>query len=400
MAARLTTAGALTDPTGAALPAGLHLSPPLLYLVLSPLFTLWDSISLLGMERLQAWLLGVALLYGLWRAVVLARAAFRPRRPRALMRVARELLVLMGSVVALLVFLVIGALWHRPMLALRGVPQRIIVTDFHSHTNASHDVRGLQRGFDAEANRRWHARAGFDAAFITDHNTMDGIPRLNDQESSARSGIQTVLCPGEELSLRGAHLVLLDPARPVDRTPYSADSTGLIHFLTASDSIYHAVVIASLPEYEEHFANRLGDLVTAGLDGFEIVNAAPQADRLTPPRRDSLIQLARSADRLLVGATDQHGWGATNMVWNLVRMDSVIPPAGRCTAVMNKLRTEGFEAVQVVERRHLTADAAWPLWLTPIGALWETWRGMGWLLTLSWIAWIWLVTILVGRVDR
>ncbi|HET8649507.1 MAG TPA: hypothetical protein VFL95_05680, partial [Gemmatimonadales bacterium] len=175
---------------------------------------------------------------------------------------------------------------------------------------------------------------------------------------------------------------------------------GLTHFLGASDSLYQAVVIASLPEYEEHFANSLADLVAAGLDGFEIVNAAPEADRLTPPRRDSLIQLARSAGQLLVGATDQHGWGATNMVWNLVRVDSTTTPAERCSAIMNQLRSDGFDAVQVVERRHLTADAPWPLWLTPIGALWETWRGMGWLLTLSWIGWIWLITLVVGRVDR
>ena len=55
-----------------------------------------------------------------------------------------------------------------------GPAPDMVVFDVHSHTNVSHDVRGtLMRGFDAEANLAWHGRAGFDAFFITDHNTIE-----------------------------------------------------------------------------------------------------------------------------------------------------------------------------------------------------------------------------------
>jgi hypothetical protein len=29
------------------------------------------------------------------------------------------------------------------------------------------------------------------------------------------------------------------------------------------------------------------------------------------------------------------------------------------------------------------------MWLTPLGVVWETWRGMGWTLAVSWVVWIW-----------
>ena len=65
-----------------------------------------------------------------------------------------------------------------------------------------------------------------------------------------------------------------------------------------------------------------------------------------------------------------------------------VEPDRLCWGVMDALQA-GFPAVQVVERHRLRVDAWWPLWLTPIGLLWETWRGMGWEMTVAWLAWIW-----------
>ena len=88
----------------------------------------------------------------------------------------RELGLLAGAVVALAAFIAGGLLWHRPMARLAGAEPAAVVFDMHSHTNVSHDVQGtLMRGFDTEAARRWHGRAGFDAFFVTDHNTVAGL---------------------------------------------------------------------------------------------------------------------------------------------------------------------------------------------------------------------------------
>ena len=53
---------ALSDPTGTALPAGVHLAFPVLNLLFAPLFDLWDGVTLLAMPRLNAFLLGAVTL--------------------------------------------------------------------------------------------------------------------------------------------------------------------------------------------------------------------------------------------------------------------------------------------------------------------------------------------------
>jgi hypothetical protein len=283
-------------------------------------------------------------------------------------------------------FLLVGAVWHRPMLRLAGVPAGTLVVDFHSHTNVSHDVRGtLQSGFDAEANRRWHHRAGFDAVFITDHNTTAGwTGHLDAPERTP------VLCPGIEVSAWRAHIVLLGDTLPVDPSHYDGSLDSLLALLAESGPRYGAIAIASLPEYERSHWNHLSALVGAGLGGFEVVNASPKANELTRARRDTVIELARTANRLILGVSDQHGWGATSMVWNLVALPPQEgEPRAMCGRLLQQLRVAGYQAVQVVERHRLRPDDWWPLWLTPVGTLLELWRSMSWPLTASWLAWTW-----------
>jgi hypothetical protein len=387
LCARLLAAPALSDPVSGAAPAALHLRVPGTYFILAPLFTLWDGISMLSMTRLEGLLIGLALVYLLWRVI---RAAGRTGRQRS--SIAREIGTLALSLVLLLAFLIIGALWHRPMLALAGTTPSEVVVDFHSHTRASHDVRDTwMRGFDSAANRRWHARAGFRAVFITDHNTVQALPVSHGPDAAP------VLCPGIEVSAWRSHIVLLGDSLPVDRTRYNASLDGLLSLLRSSETAYGALSLASLPEYRRNHWNRLDTLVGAGLDGFEIVNASPKANELTRPERDRVIHLARDSNRFVAGVSDSHGWGATSMVWNLVRVPAGAPPQAICSAVLNRLRS-GFSAIQIIERHRLRADSPWPLWLTPVGVLWESWRGMGWPLTVAWLVWVWAWALVRSRV--
>lgn len=354
--------------------SGLHLTAPWLYLVFAPFFTLWDGISMLSMSRLHGFLTGCALLYVLWR---IARRIRRGTSWR------RELAVLAISLVLFVAFVVAGALWHRPMLALAGIAPDDVVVDYHSHTNASRDVRkSLMRGFDLSASRRWHGRAGFDAFFVTDHNEIH--PTISEDRHRPSA------CPGTEVSAWDAHIVLLGPAPKISRDTYAASLDGLLTLLRISDSAYGSLSIASLPEYERSHWNRLDLLVSSGLDGFEVVNAAPKANELSIAQRDTVIALARRSNRLLAGVSDSHGWGATSMVWNLVHIPGWRESADTvCRAILSRLRT-GTASTRIIERRHLRADSAWPRWLTPLGVVWETWRSMGWPLTVSWLLWTWL----------
>jgi hypothetical protein len=189
--------------------------------------------------------------------------------------------------------------------------------------------------------------------------------------------------------------VLLGDSLPVDRNRYNGSLDALLTLLRVSDSAYGALSVASLPEYRNNQWGRLDTLVAAGLDGFEIVNAAPKANELVRADRDSVIRVARSRNRFVVGVNDNHGWGATSMVWNLVRVTRTQTGSDSCSAVLGRLQ-DGFGAVQVIERHRLRPDDWWPMWLTPVGLVCETWRSMGWTLTAAWIAWIWLFA--AGRV--
>jgi len=193
-------------------------------------------------------------------------------------------------------------------------------------------------------------------------------------------------CPGIEVSAWQAHIVLLGDTLTVERDPYTRSLAGLLTLLRTSDSSYGSLSLASLPEYRRSHWERLDTLIQAGLDGFEIVNASPKANELTRPERDGVVDLARKHDLFVVGVSDSHGWGATSMVWNLVTADRTSPDL--CVAVLGQLRT-GFTAVRVIERHRLRPDDWWPVWLTPVGVVWETWRSMGWALTAAWLLWIW-----------
>ena len=353
-------------------------------MLLAPLFSLWDGVSMLSLTRLRGFLTGVVVLYVGWRLV---RAIWRRLAPsdapsiRAPVR--RELGLLAGALAALVVFTVAGLLWHRPMARLAGAGPAMVVFDVHTHTNASHDVRGtLMRGFDAEAARRWHGRAGFDAFFVTDHNTVAGLPRFAGQP---------VACPGIEVSAWKAHVVLLGDSRAVDRARYNDSLDELRTLLAESDRTYGALSVLSLPEYERNHWGRLDSLIAAGADGLEIVNASPAPNELTPARRDAVIALARRTGRFVVGASDSHGWGATSMVWNVMPAPSPRPTgAALCDALLAGLRA-GFGTTRIVERHRLRAEDAWPGWLTPVGVVWETWRSLSGSLTIAWLIWIWLL---------
>jgi hypothetical protein len=84
------------------------------------------------------------------------------------------------------------------------------------------------------------------------------------------------------------------------------------------------------------------------------------------------------------------------MAWSLIEISNWRDRPDRlCSEIIDALRL-GFPAVTVIERHRLRPDAWWPGWLTPVGVVWETWRGMGWAMTGAWLMWIWALWV-VGR---
>lgn len=380
LAAWATRVSPLSDPLGGALPGAWQLHRTLAYALLAPLVTVWDQIAMLPISRLTGLLAGLGLAYLAWRIRVRLRHRLRWHRA-----VLRELWGLAVAVAAFLGFVLVGLTWHaRPVARLAGLGVDELTVEIHSHTNASHDVQGvLVEGFDAAASRAWHERAGVDLLFITDHNTTRGWNLHRGELPLER----TQLCPGVELSAHGAHVVVLGTPLPESEQPYRGAPGNRARLFAEIAAAPGAVAIASLPEYR----GQAEQFIAEGVRGFEITSASPKGGELPRVERDSIIALARRHGLLLVGAGDQHGYGATPMVWNVLRLPGWRTADGPpCAGVVAQFRSGGPETVRIVERTRLRVDSVLPWILTPLGVFWLAWSTASAPVVLGWLAWIWI----------
>ena len=333
--------------------------------------------------------------FGIW--VVVAYALLRlaahgsaPHR-RAWREVAGAALLAAG----LAAFVAWGYWLPRPIPRLVATDGDLLVLDVHSHTALSHDGRP---GFGAAQSAEWHQRAGFDAAFITDHNLF-GAAQIWRRDAGGR---RPRLLDGEELSLSGLHLVVLGALGQIENRPYDAswDSTGTLIRSLHADSLY---LIASLPEYwEHHWGAPLGELTTWGVDGFEIWTESPRAMDITPEDRRAVIARCRLENRTMFGATDMHGYGNAATVWNLVRLPGWRAPndTALTRALIARFRWGGVAANQVVALRRWIPE-------TRIGSAFAVPVNLGLLLRTAsrphaalLLIWLWLFALAGSRRSR
>lgn len=346
----------LVDAVSGSAASDAQLSLPLSYIVTAPISNLLDALTQLSMDRAVPLLVGWVLVF------VMIGVIRRGSRTRRIVR------ALIGA--AIPVVLAVAAVFlPRPVPRLVTSDSDVSVLDFHSHTAASHDGR---HGWTPDRVAAWHAAQGFDAAYITDHNVpFDGS---NDAVIP--------LLPGTEWSVYRQHIVELGGLPPTDLTPYSHDTPGMLGLFAA----LHArggIAIASLPEYWRNHWEDLDQFVTAGVDGFEIVNCAPKALEFPSADRQAVITLAAQHDLLVDGASDNHGWGKVTCVWNLAREGS-----------------HGFRDNQVLARPVALAQGDLPSWDAAYTQPWLMLRALSWPERVSWLTWIALITIWRGVPRR
>lgn len=339
----------LVDAVTGAPPGEAELVRPVLYVLLAPVSNVLDALTFLSVDRALA-------LVGFWTVVLAVWGAWRPapwwrRTIRAL-----------GGAAVMVLLAAAAVLAPRPVPRVGAVGSGLTVLDYHAHSRASHDGRS---GFGPEQVARWHAEQGFDATYLTDHNVVFNLP------------IETAipLLPGVEWSVHRQHIVALGPVREIDRARFSGSTPNLLGVF-AELHRQGALGIASLPEYWANHREDLEQFVTAGVDGFEIVNCSPKGLAFGAAARRSVIELAAPNNLLVVGASDIHGWGRVTCVWNLSRTG-----------------LEGFRANRVVARPLALAQGDAAAWSAPLSQLWLMFRGLDWDERASWLTWIALVTI-------
>jgi len=345
----------LVDAVSGVPPYDADLVRPALYTLLAPLSDVLDALTFLSLGRawafLLVWVIGLAV-WGLWRS--------GPPRRRVLRATLGPLAVFGLGVAAVLL--------PRPVVRLAPADSTLTVIDYHAHTAASHDGRP---GWTAADLARWHAAQGFDASFVTDHNVI--FDQSIDQSFR--------LLPGVEWSVYGQHVVALGPVTLIDRAAYNRDTPGMLGLFAALHG-QGAIGIASLPEYWRNHWDDLDGFVSAGVDGFEIVNCAPKALGFPGPARARVLELAREHDLLVVGASDNHGWGKATCVWNL-----------------SSPSAHGYRSNRVLARPIALAQADWQSWTAAYTQPWLMLRGLSWSERSSWLTWI-LVILIYRAVPR
>jgi predicted metal-dependent phosphoesterase TrpH len=328
---------------------------PLGYIVVAPLSDVLDALTFLSLERAGA-------LLAVWAAALALWGALRPGT------FARRITRAVVAPLTLLALAVATLLLPRPVPRVVALDSAVTVMDYHAHTEASHDGRP---GWTTRDLARWHAAQGFGASYVTDHNRV----------FEGRVEGPTNLLPGAEWSVYRQHILALGELTPIERGLYNRDTPSLLGIFSELHR-RGALAIGSIPEYWRNHWDDLDDFVKAGIDGFEIVNCAPKAIGFPDQARAWVVSLARRHNLLLIGGSDNHGWGKATCVWNLAS-----PSA------------HGYEANHVLARPLALLQGQWKPWTAAYTQPWFMLRSLTWPERASWLTWM-LIFLIYRAVPR
>lgn len=351
----------------------VHLELPPLYLALAPVCGVMDAVACLALTQQVALAVTVGVLL----------CARRPRSTSSVLRPATRLGAAGLFAVGLLAYCEATLLWDRPMARLHADDPDEVVVDFHSHTRESHDGRA---GFDAERNRAWHASAGVDVAYVTDHHAWQRHP------NPTRAGDGTVLLTGAELRMAKSYVLALDdPERYVAVLDKDRRAVLPRRFEALAPALRPGFVVP-LPLRLE----RVDGLVQAGrgsVVALELHDGDPRGIEQSRRDHDQILRLAHRLGLALVSGSNLHGWGRTASAWTLLRIPGWrgMRPDQLPAAIEDVLRTRRAGAARVVERA--VADPggsvvarvlALPLATVHLA------RALQPAERLSWLAWVWV----------
>ncbi len=398
LAGALAPAAALRTGVGSAEAAGVRIATPGAYVALSPFTRLADALCLLSTAQ------HVAVAVTLLAAAAAWKVARRCPHASALRTCARASGACVLSLAAFVVLLAGAVFAPRPMASVVAAHPDEVRVDFHTHTNASHDVPGW---FTPARRREWHAGAGFDVAYVSDHKGVAGALAAA-RGNPARAGDGLVVLPAIESWWRGIHVLVLgapalDPAlradEQADRALAAAAASGR---LAAGPS---PVAIAAIPD------DVLRALTPAAADsapwvrGVEIADGAPRAIAQRDREGGAIAARAAALGILPVAATNHHGWGRTAVAWNLVRVPGwrALSPAALGARLEDVLRRGDGAALRVVTRARPEVAPAGAARLASLAATLPAvvWQAAAELRPAErgvWLLWLWAPALLAfGR---
>jgi len=378
----------LVDVATAGSPLSANLRTPVLYDLFAPISNVLDAFTLLSPAQYAATFVICAICFVATTSIGQLRTSGRLSAARS----ARSAAGFLGGTIGVAGIMLVAL---RPMASLELNDHDLIAVDFHSHTEASHDGRA---GFTAERSREWHRSAGFDAVYVTDHQTFDGaLGAVKGNPTLAAEG--PVLLPGVELRDGDEHLILIgvDPRRMKISSP-----DWEVAAVAADGGPAPPILLLSLP----------GDVLRIPpaeihgpikLAGIEASDGCPRGLAQAATQRDSILAISARLGVALVSGSDNHGWGRAAPAWSVLRIPDwrTKTPAQLDIAIRQTLLARGAGAVQVIARR--TAAL-------PHNAIQSALGGLSVALVMartlsskdrvSWVAWSWMLCFVSLRRAR
>jgi len=359
---------------------GFSLNVGWAYLLFAPVFNLLDMMTSLSISQHMAWLVFLILLTFLGFAALL-----KGKHPFKRYGIATFLAFIIP-----VTLYVIAMLLPRPMSALEiKDKQQLIAVDFHSHTQASHDAN---KSFTAEHNRRWHKNAGFQAAFITDHSTFEGVQAARKRNpKQAKDGV--LLLDGVEVFHKGGHVLAICATKLIQNKE---------EYLWGEDNGRGAckpLLIQALPgpitDSDDRFRKR--DILA-----LEIHDGAPIGLEEIKHRR-IWVNKAKQLNIAMVSGSDNHGWAYAANGWSILNIKGwkQMNADQLQLAISKDIREKGFDSVRVIERNMLLpANTIFEHITMPFHLLWRMLQTLSWQERISWMIWIWILNLMMIKMRQ
>jgi predicted metal-dependent phosphoesterase TrpH len=358
------------------------------YLAFAPLWDVLDALTLLSVRDHIALLVWLIVVYVAWR-ILRRRVATTPVRKRREAGLATLALVLLFLVYAF------GALAPRPMAQLAvtiGEREQVLAVDVHAHTRYSHDGRP---GWTPEDVREWHRSAGFDAAYISDHRTFEGVER-GYANNPVQAGQGTMLLPAIEVVWNGEHVNILNAGLRFRGLTTESLRDVDEEALKLASSIEGAepVLVYTIPGNLDHVVAAPGS-GTAGERAIEVIDGAPRGLGQSRRERQRILRIADSLDLALVAGSNNHGWGRTASGWTLLRIPGWRGMGADSLALhIDRVLREGRrQATRVVERVGGTGDGPLAVAFALPVIAWRMFTTLSGDQRTMWIIWTWVIVI-------
>jgi predicted metal-dependent phosphoesterase TrpH len=354
---------------------GMRLAISREFAIVAPFCAILDMQSLLTVPQHIAVLVTLLVGFAIWRMVAFVRGTTYPVWRQELGSLLLVLLVPVG-------LLLINVLMPRPMARLTVDDAEVVAVDVHAHTSSSHDARP---DWTQARVREWHAKSGFQVAYITDHKRFGGAIDAV-ATNPARAGDGVVLLSGLEMRSRGQHVNVLSMTQA--ETSYVVHGDHLTQGIRLADG-RAPLIVQTIPFNMAAFSGPGQDTLPV-TRALELNDGAPRGLTFGLKRHAELLRLADSLNLALVAGSDNHGWGNTSSGWTLVRVPGWREMTSGALAVA--LETEmgrGRAATRVVERRTPLLLSVPQVAMTVPAMLITAARGLTWPERFSWIAWGW-----------